>query len=169
MSFPSVTQLFRACYKVFTQGPDVDCSVVSIKGPQDDGTSSGYPGDRLGLPPTGPGALAPWGRRILALFIDWGIASVVSMIWFDYNVWVTLAVFLVLHVALVGFFGVSVGKRLMRLQVVRLHPDRPAAVPGPHWALLRALLLLLVIPTVVISPDGRGAHDRIAGTVQVTM
>ena len=132
-------------------------------------TSSGYPGDELGLPPAGPGALAPWGRRILALFIDWGIASLISVAWFDYNVWVTLGVFLLIHVALVGFLGVSLGKRLARIQVVRIHPDRPASAPGPFRALGRALLLLLVIPTVVISPDGRGAHDKAAGTVQVVM
>src|SRR4029078_8602690 len=32
-----------------------------------------YPGQRLGLPQTGPRALAPMGRRIAALFVDWMI------------------------------------------------------------------------------------------------
>src|SRR5882757_1454029 len=34
----------------------------------------GYPGETLGLPKTGSGSLAPMGRRLLALLIDWLIA-----------------------------------------------------------------------------------------------
>lgn len=130
---------------------------------------AGYPGDRLGLPPNGPGSLAPWGRRILALFIDWGLASLISWTWFNFNPWVTLGVFVLMHVALTGFLGVTIGKRLVRIQVVRLQPNAPASIPGPLWALVRTLLLLLILPVIVISPDGRSAHDRIAGTVQVIM
>ncbi|HXL61149.1 MAG TPA: RDD family protein, partial [Mycobacterium sp.] len=33
-----------------------------------------YPGQRLGLPQTGPRSLAGMGRRIAALFVDWFIA-----------------------------------------------------------------------------------------------
>ncbi|TLP79574.1 RDD family protein [Nesterenkonia sphaerica] len=161
--------MFRTCYRVFTLVLAVDWCVVSTKGFQNDGASSGYPGDTLGLPPSGPGALAPWGRRVLALFIDWGIASVISLAWFNSDVWVTLGVFLLFHALMVGFLGVSPGKRLVRLQVVRLHKSQAATVPGPHWASLRGLLLLLVIPALVISPDGRGLHDRMTGTVQVIM
>ena len=35
-------------------------------------------GQRLGLPPTGPGSVAPVGRRILALVIDWVSAMLVA-------------------------------------------------------------------------------------------
>lgn len=135
----------------------------------DDAPSSGYPGEQLGLPASGPGAMAPWGRRILALFIDWGIASLISLTWFNYDVWVTLGIFLLMHVALVGLLGVTIGKRLARIQVVRLRGSAPVSIPGPHWALLRTLLLLAVVPAALISPDGRGLHDRITGTVQVIM
>ncbi|WP_022872472.1 RDD family protein [Nesterenkonia alba] len=128
-----------------------------------------YPGDELGLPADGPGSLAPWGRRLLALFIDWGIASLISVTWFDYNVWVTWGIFVAMHILLVGLLGVTIGKRLVRIQVVRLRTDGPATIPGVHWAGLRTLLLTAILPVVVISPDGRGAHDRIAGTVQVRM
>ncbi|WP_150462440.1 RDD family protein [Nesterenkonia ebinurensis] len=135
----------------------------------DDAAAPSYPGEQLGLPPSGPGALAPWGRRILALFIDWAIASLISLTWFNYDVWVTLGLFVLMHVTLVGLLGVTIGKRLARIQVVRLRDSEPATIPGPHWALLRTLLLLAVIPVVVISPEGRGLHDRITGTVQVIM
>lgn len=144
-------------------------TAVSTDKHNDDAATSGYPGDRLGLPAGGPGAMAPFGRRILALLIDWGIASLISFTWFDYNMWVTLGVFVLIHVVLVGLLGVSIGKRLVRIQVVRLRPGQSAAIPGPHWALVRTLLLLLVVPPLVITPDGRGAHDRGAGTVQVIM
>lgn len=36
--------------------------------------SEKYPGQRLGLPQTGPGSLARTGRRIGALFLDWLVA-----------------------------------------------------------------------------------------------
>lgn len=135
----------------------------------DDAPTSGYPGALLGLPAEGPGAMAPLGRRVLALFIDWAIASLISMTWFNFNGWVTLGIFILMHVALVGLLGVTIGKRLVRIQVVRLHSEKPATIPGPHWALVRTTLLLLVIPPLVIMPDGRGAHDKIAGTVEVIM
>lgn len=144
-------------------GRKVDWHLVSTT------NDDAWPGQQLGLPAEGPGSLAPWSRRILALFIDWGIASLISATWFDLNVWVTLGIFLLMHVVLLGLLGVTIGKRLVRLQVVRLVPGEPARTPGPVWALVRSGLLLLVLPTVVISPDGRGAHDKIAGTVQVRM
>ena len=40
----------------------------SESGPND------YPGQRLGLPESGPGSIAGFGRRIAALLIDWFIA-----------------------------------------------------------------------------------------------
>ncbi|WP_300343201.1 RDD family protein [Nesterenkonia sp.] len=129
-----------------------------------DDDSHRWPGDELGLPASGPGSLAPWGRRVLAVFIDWGIASLISVTWFAYDVWATLGIFVLLHVALTGLLGVTIGKRLVRIQVVRGH-----SAPGPHRALLRTALMLLVVPVLVISADGRGAHDRIAGTVQLRM
>ncbi|GFZ80890.1 RDD family protein [Nesterenkonia alkaliphila] len=142
---------------------------VSRQDDDRDAHSSGHPGQQLGLPASGPGALAPWGRRILALFIDWGIASLISLTWFNYDPWVTLGLFVLMQVALVGLLGVSIGKRLARIQVVRLRDSAPATIPGPHIALLRTVLLLAVIPVALISPDGRGLHDRITGTVQVIM
>ncbi|GAA1816046.1 RDD family protein [Nesterenkonia flava] len=130
----------------------------------DSKNDAGWPGDELGLPPEGPGSLAPFGLRVLALFIDWGLASLISLAWFAYSPWATLGAFVVMHVLLVGLLGVTVGKRLVRIQVVRGN-----SAPGPLWALVRVLLLMLVLPTLVISSDGRGAHDRIAGTVQLRM
>lgn len=131
--------------------------------------TDGWPGDELGLPESGPGSLAPWSRRLLALFIDWGLATLISVTWFNYHPGVTLSLFVFFHIALVGLLGVTIGKRLMRIQVVRFHTDQPATIPGPLWSAVRTCLLLAVIPVLVVSTDGRGLHDRIAGTVQLRM
>lgn len=101
---------------------------------------------------------------MLALFIDWGIASLISATWFSFDMWVTLGLFVLMHVGLVGLLGVTIGKRLVRIQVVR-----SMRAPGPLWALVRVLLLLLIVPALVVSTDGRAVHDRIAGTVQLRM
>ena len=37
-----------------------------------------FPGNRLGLPEHGPGSVASWGRRILALLLDWLIAGLIA-------------------------------------------------------------------------------------------
>ena len=34
-------------------------------------TGTPYPGSRLGLPADGPRSVASWGRRVLALVVDW--------------------------------------------------------------------------------------------------
>jgi len=38
------------------------------------GSRPTYPGEMLGLPESGPGSLAPMGRRLAALLIDWLIS-----------------------------------------------------------------------------------------------
>lgn len=123
-----------------------------------------WSGKGLGLPESGPGSLAPWGRRLLALFIDWGIALLISATWFEGNALVTLSVFAGMRILLVGLLGVSIGKRLVRIQVVR-----GMRAPGPLWAAVNTLLLLVIIPPLVLDADGRGIHDRVAGTVQLRM
>ena len=37
---------------------------------------AGWPGHEYGLPESGPGSMAPMGRRVLALFIDWALVMV---------------------------------------------------------------------------------------------
>ncbi|KUG58034.1 RDD family protein [Nesterenkonia jeotgali] len=123
-----------------------------------------WAGDQLGLPESGPGSMAPWSRRLIALFIDWGIATLISMAFFGGDELVTLGIFVAIHVILIGLLGVTIGKRLMRIQVVRGNN-----VPGPIWSTVRTLLLLLLLPAILIGVDGRGAHDRAAGTVQLRM
>jgi len=124
-------------------------------------------GARLGLPPDGPGSLAPLGRRIVALLIDWALCWAVSLGFFHGSSWATLLIFLGENVVLVGTAGFTVGHRVLGLRVRRMLPGAPDGQPGPVRALVRSVLVCLVIPAVVWDGDGRGLHDRAAGTAIV--
>jgi len=127
----------------------------------------GYRGRRLGLPESGPGSLAPQGRRLGALVVDWAIALVLAAAfgWRSSSAqgqWGTYAIFAAEHLVLLSVFGFTVGKRLFGLRVGRL-----GGALTPLHVIVRTVLLLLVIPAVVWDQDGRGLHDRAAGTVEV--
>lgn len=127
------------------------------------GTGSDYNGSRLGLPRTGSGSMATLGRRVVALMIDWGAAMAISAFFFNGDSWATLAIFAVENLILVGMIGFSLGHRILGLKVIPLTGRRPLV--GLPAAGLRTVLLCLVIPAVVWDGDGRGLHDRAAGTV----
>jgi uncharacterized RDD family membrane protein YckC len=133
-----------------------------LSGPDTSGISK-YPGERLGLPESGPGSIARAGRRIVAIMVDWGIAMLISNAAFGGDSWATLAVFAAEQMLLVGTLGYSIGHRLVGIQVVRLGGG-PA---GPLAGAVRALLLCLVIPAVIFDPDHRGLHDKAMNTILV--
>ncbi len=119
-----------------------------------------WPGQRLGRPQTGPGSIARFGPRAGALLIDWILCSLVSAAFFDYDALAILFIFLMEQVLLVGFFGYSIGHRMLRMQVQTLD-GKPA---GYLTALIRSALLCLVVPPLIIDADQRGVHDRVRGT-----
>jgi uncharacterized RDD family membrane protein YckC len=135
-----------------------------LSGPDTSGISK-YPGERLGLPPTGTGSIARAGRRILAICIDWGIALLISNFGFAGDPWATLAVFAAEQILLIGTLGYSIGHRVAGIHVIRLD-GRPA---GPLPAVVRSLLLCLVIPAVIFDPDHRGLHDKAMNTILVRL
>jgi len=118
---------------------------------------------------------ASWGRRILALFVDW-IASTLVVIavvgWDDYqggntSSFAVLGVFVLESAVLTALIGGSFGQVATRLRVVRVDG------PGGNVDLLRSLgrqvLIALVIPPLVFRQDGRGLHDLMAGSAVVTL
>ena len=124
----------------------------------------------MGRPEEGPGAVAGYGRRLLALVVDWLLALLVTQLLSAVLHWspqtrslATLAVFGVLAWLLTAIFQTTVGKRLAGLRVVRLDGGRV----GFLWALERAVLLVLLVPAVLWDRDHRGLHDRAANTVVV--
>lgn len=135
-----------------------------VDGPPQRG-GDGWRGQRLGLPAQGPTSMPGIGRRILALLIDWAAALVISNVWFQNAPLATLVIFAAMQVLLLGTLGTTLGKRIVGIQVVRLG----GAWAGPVKALIRTVMLCLVVPPLMVDADGRGAHERLAGTVQIRM
>lgn len=135
---------------------------------EDMGADFGYRGEQLGLPKEGSGSIAPFGRRIGALAIDWAACLLIAYGLFAQGDrqaqgnW-ALALFFVLSVLTVGTIGSTPGKRLLGLRVVAEDGGRL----GLGRVLIRCVLLCLAIPALIWDRDGRGMHDRIARAVQV--
>ena len=111
----------------------------------------------------GARSIARPGRRFIALAIDWGTAVLVSVAFFDYNAWATLAVFAVAQSVLLLTANGSVGHLLLGMRVVPL----AGGYLGVWRPFARTALLCLVIPAVIWDRDQRGMHDRLIGTVLV--
>ncbi|TQS23628.1 RDD family protein [Microbispora hainanensis] len=141
-----------------------------MDGPRAAGANLGYPGERLGLPEQGPGAVAGWGRRIGAVAVDWLLCTwaiaggLLRVQGNDVGV-VGLGVFAAEYVLLVSTIGMTLGMRLFGIRVARLDGGRPQ-FPG---VLVRTLLLCLAVPALIWDRDRRGLHDRASGTVVVNL
>lgn len=132
---------------------------------------SRYPGERLGLPETGPQSVGRVGRRFVAITVDWGISALVLMLMTgrDYltisstalGQMQLLGVFVALQILSIWAIGGSMGHRLLRLYVVNVHGGSLT-----WWRpLVRSVLLALVVPALVWDSDQRGFHDKVAGTL----
>jgi uncharacterized RDD family membrane protein YckC len=126
------------------------------------GADLGYPGERLGRPAEGPGSVAGYGRRLVALIADWLLAMLGAAVLTALFHWttptrslVTLVVFGLMTWLLTVLTGTTAGKWLTGTRVVRLDGRRV----GPLWGLVRAVLLLAVVPALL--------WDRAANSVVV--
>ena len=135
------------------------------------GSPRGYPGETLGLPPSGPGSLAPMGRRLLALLLDWLIAYGLALLAHRFGLvseaglsTLILAIWLVLGAVSVRLFGFTPGQLALGIQVVPV--DRRASAGIVRLA-VRGLLIALVIPALFTDTDGRGLQDTLTGTAVV--
>ena len=116
---------------------------------------------------------ATWGRRILALFVDWVtcLAVVEGLVAVDVldgnpNGLGTLALFVVESALFTALAGGSFGKLATRLRVVRNDGSgRPVSLLR---ALGRSVLVALLVPPL-LTFDGRGLHDVAAGTRTVAL
>lgn len=133
-----------------------------------------YPGQRLGLPETGSGSVARFGRRLLAILLDYTAATIIAMTFLGYDPMALpgeaglshfgpLVVFAAMQIIFIPTIGGSPGHRVlgMRLQLV-----------GGGWTgllrpIVRTALLVLVIPAFIWDADRRGLHDKAAGTVLI--
>jgi len=128
-----------------------------------------YPGSRLGLPGTGKGSLASWRSRVAALILDWAACTAIAVGFFGsgalsgngWRAWMTLTVFFVESSLLGAVAAGSFGQLVCRIGIARLD-GRPLGFPR---AVLRAFLVSLAIPPLIIGPDRRGLQDYAVGTV----
>lgn len=125
--------------------------------------SVNWPGKRLGLPDSGPRSVGRPGRRFAAIAIDWGLAVLISIVFFDYNGFATLGVFAVAQIIVMLAFNGSIGHLILGMRVVPI----AGGYLGLWRPFARTLLLCLVIPAVIWDTDQRGMHDRLVGTVLV--
>ena len=127
-----------------------------------------YPGARLGVPEDGPGSVASWGRRILALLVDWVASLAVATLFLGdavwgqgWEAWAPMGVFVIEASVLTALAGGSFGQLVTRIAVARLD-NRPVSF---LQALARTALICLVVPPLVFNRDNRGLHDLAVGTI----
>lgn len=117
--------------------------------------------------------MAPVARRIGALMIDWLACMLISTGFVGGDSMATLAVFAVENLLLVGTIGHTLGHRLLGIHVRVAPAGAGGGVVGRPLGLaraaLRTVLLCLVVPAAVWDRDGRGMHDRAAGSVIVRL
>jgi uncharacterized RDD family membrane protein YckC len=143
-----------------------------LEGPAEPLPHGAWPGQRLGLPDSGQGAVATTGSRLLALLVDLLVGGLIGALFFSLlgdaadprlRSTTASAAFALQLLVLQSLTGQSIGMRLLRIRVARL--TAPAGPPGLLPVAVRTALLCLVLPAVVQDADGRGLHDRAGGTV----
>jgi uncharacterized RDD family membrane protein YckC len=127
---------------------------------------------------TGPNSVAPMGRRLIALIVDWLLCALIASTLAGHVLfgnaqdshyfaaqWYTLGLFTLEVYLLTAISGLTVGKRLLGIRVIRTD----GGVPGFKWAAVRTILLLFLIPACITDRDLRGLHDRAADTIVVRL
>lgn len=119
-------------------------------------------------PPPAPATveLPSLARRFGALVIDWVLCLLVANLFGDpaRQGWPPVVVLIIEYGLFIGLFAQTPGMRLTRLACVSHAHGGRIGVPR---ALLRGLLLCLVVPPLIMDAEGRGLHDRAAGSIVV--
>ena len=119
------------------------------------------------MPVSGPGSVARFGRRLIALCIDYALAVVVALLIAPYQSAThslsTLVIFAVTQVFFIPPLGGSIGHRALGMRLLAID----GSWVGWRRPIIRTVLLVLVIPALVWDSDQRGFHDKVAGTVLV--
>jgi uncharacterized RDD family membrane protein YckC len=119
---------------------------------------------------------ASWGRRLLALLVDFVACFLVTRIFYGWDFagqaggasgWVSLGIFFVESTVFISLAGGTFGQMATRLRVVRIDGDpRPL---DPLRSLARQILVSIAIPPLIFRSDGRGLHDLAVGTATVEL
>ena len=110
--------------------------------------------------------LAGFGRRFGALLIDWALCLVVASFYANPQAvpWPPVVVLVVLNTILIGLFGRTPGMALAGIRCISM---ADGGAIGLGRGFVRAILLALLIPAVIMDASRRGYHDRAAGSVVV--
>lgn len=135
-------------------------------------TDEEYPGQRLGMPRSGPGSIARFGRRLVAIFVDWSMCQLLAFLLLGVTLgtggpgsWAPLGIFAVENLLLLSTLGSTFGGRLVGLALVSLNGRRV----NPVQVAVRTVLLCLAVPALIWDRDGRGLHDKAAGTALIRL
>ncbi|GIF11747.1 hypothetical protein Ate01nite_17790 [Actinoplanes teichomyceticus] len=106
------------------------------------------------------------GQRLVALLIDWVLCLLLASLYASpYRAqWPPVVLLVLLNTVFIGLFGETPGMRLARVRCVS-YADGGAI--GLLRGLGRAVLLALLIPALIADAQGRGVHDRVAGSIVV--
>jgi uncharacterized RDD family membrane protein YckC len=152
-------------------------SWLSGSEPGSDAGPDDYPGQRLGLPETGPGSIARFGRRIAAYFVDCfiayglvGLAGAAGLLGRPDFLYTSMgstavaAVWVVLGIVAVRLFGFTPGQLALGLRVASM--DNRMHV-GIGRATVRVMFVALVVPALFTDRDLRGLQDLATKTAVV--
>ena len=146
-------------------GPEPSESGTPDQGPNE------YPGQRLGLPESGPRSLARMGRRIAALFLDWLVAYGLAALAMTFGLFsvgmlstAVLVIWFLLGTVSVRLFGFTPGQFALGLLVVPVDGRQHV---GFGRAVVRGLLIALVIPPLITDTDLRGLQDQFTRTAVI--
>lgn len=135
------------------------------------GSGDYWPGKIIGLPESGPGAMASVARRAGAVALDWLacwiLAAFVNMFTDSFGDTATVTLLLWLLVGIIGgwLFARTPGMAVLRMGVARV--DVAGDKVGLWRAVVRTLLTMFVLPAAMVDADGRGMHDRGTGTAVI--
>ncbi|MEV6306868.1 RDD family protein [Actinoplanes sp. NPDC051861] len=118
--------------------------------------------EKTGLDPAG------LGPRLAALLIDWVLCLLIASLYASpFEVaWPAVVVLILANTFFLGLFGQTPGMRLLRIRCAS-YPD--GGVLGLGRGLVRAALLGLFLPAMIMDSNGRGLHDRAIGSMVVTI
>jgi uncharacterized RDD family membrane protein YckC len=120
--------------------------------------------------PLVPARLEPagFGPRLAALMIDWLLCLLIASLYaspFE-KAWPAVLVLVVANTFFIGLFGQTPGMRLLRIRCAAYPGGGPL---GLVRGLIRAVLLGLFIPAMIMDSQGRGVHDRVAHSIVATL
>jgi uncharacterized RDD family membrane protein YckC len=107
--------------------------------------------------------MARLGRRFIGVIIDWAIATAIAYLFWEGDRFAIILAFVAIQVVFLILFAGTPGHLALGMRVV---PLKPVWI-GIHRPIIRTVLLSFVLPAVVWDGDGRGFHDKLAGTVLV--